>query len=37
MAKIINIEKCFEKFNDTFSPKVFKTTDRFSSSYIEME
>jgi mannose-6-phosphate isomerase-like protein (cupin superfamily) len=22
MAKVINIEKCFEKFNDTFSPKI---------------
>jgi len=22
MAKAINIEKCFEKFNDTFSPKI---------------
>ena len=22
MAKVVNIEKCFEKFNDTFSPKI---------------
>ena len=22
MAKIVNIEKCFEKFNDTYSPKI---------------
>jgi len=22
MNKVINIEKCFEKFNDTFSPKI---------------
>jgi mannose-6-phosphate isomerase-like protein (cupin superfamily) len=22
MAKVINIEKCFGKFNDTFSPKI---------------
>ncbi len=22
MAKVINIEQCFEKFNDTFSPKI---------------
>ena len=22
MAKVINIEKCFEKFNDIFSPKI---------------
>jgi len=22
MAKAVNIEKCFEKFNDTFSPKI---------------
>ena len=22
MTKVINIEKCFEKFNDTFSPKI---------------
>jgi len=22
MAKVVNIEKCFEKFSDTFSPKI---------------
>ena len=22
MSKVVNIEKCFEKFNDTFSPKI---------------
>ncbi len=22
MNKVVNIEKCFEKFNDTFSPKI---------------
>ena len=22
MAKVVNIDKCFEKFNDTFSPKI---------------
>ena len=22
MSKVINIEKCFEKFDDTFSPKI---------------
>ncbi len=22
MSKAVNIEKCFEKFNDTFSPKI---------------
>ena len=22
MAKVVNIEKCFEMFNDTFSPKI---------------
>ncbi len=22
MAKVVNIEKCFEKFNDTYSPKI---------------
>ena len=22
MAKVVNIAKCFEKFNDTFSPKI---------------
>lgn len=22
MTKVVNIEKCFEKFNDTFSPKI---------------
>ncbi len=22
MAKAVNIEKCFEKFNDTYSPKI---------------
>jgi quercetin dioxygenase-like cupin family protein len=22
MAKVVNIERCFEKFNDTFSPKI---------------
>ena len=22
MAKIVNIEKCFEKFDDTYSPKI---------------
>ena len=22
MAKVVNIEQCFEKFNDTFSPKI---------------
>lgn len=22
MLKVVNIEKCFEKFNDTFSPKI---------------
>lgn len=22
MSRVVNIEKCFEKFNDTFSPKI---------------
>ncbi len=22
MSKVVNIEKCFKKFNDTFSPKI---------------
>ncbi len=22
MTKVVNIQKCFEKFNDTFSPKI---------------
>ena len=22
MSKVVNIERCFEKFNDTFSPKI---------------
>ena len=22
MAKVVNIDKCFEKFNDTYSPKM---------------
>ncbi len=22
MSEVVNIEKCFEKFNDTFSPKI---------------
>ena len=22
MKKVVNIEKCFEKFNDTYSPKI---------------
>ena len=22
MAKVVNIDKCFEKFNDTYSPKI---------------
>ena len=22
MSQVVNIEKCFEKFNDTFSPKI---------------
>ena len=22
MSKVVNVEKCFEKFNDTFSPKI---------------
>ena len=22
MAKVVNIEKCFEKFSDTYSPKI---------------
>jgi mannose-6-phosphate isomerase-like protein (cupin superfamily) len=22
MSKVVNIEKCFDKFNDTFSPKI---------------
>ena len=22
MSKVVNIEKCFEKFNDIFSPKI---------------
>ena len=22
MTKVVNIDKCFEKFNDTFSPKI---------------
>lgn len=22
MAKVVNIERCFEKFNDTYSPKI---------------
>ena len=22
MAKVVNIEKCFKKFNDTYSPKI---------------
>ena len=22
MKKVVNLEKCFEKFNDTYSPKI---------------
>ena len=25
MTKVVNIEKCFEKFSDTFSPKIVGT------------
>ncbi|MBI5020528.1 MAG: cupin domain-containing protein [Ignavibacteriales bacterium] len=27
MRKVVNIEKCFEKFNDTFSPKIVGTAN----------
>ena len=29
MAKVVNIEKCFEKFNDTYSPKIVGNVNEF--------
>jgi mannose-6-phosphate isomerase-like protein (cupin superfamily) len=37
MNKVINIEKCFEKFNDTFSPKIIAELNRQYVMVVKLE
>ena len=37
MKKVINIERCFEKFNDTYSPKIVGNVNSQSVMVVRLE
>ena len=37
MNKVVNIEKCFKKFNDTFSPKIIGELNRQYVMVVKLE
>jgi quercetin dioxygenase-like cupin family protein len=37
MQKVVNIERCFEKFNDTYSPKIVGNVNTQSVMVVRLE